>query len=81
VHASEIADSFGTSKVAFFVLLGALLEETECLPAETATAVLQATVKNPKILELDLKALDAGKFYVEHEVHVGAMSQPDGFAD
>jgi Pyruvate/2-oxoacid:ferredoxin oxidoreductase gamma subunit len=78
VPASEIADSIGTAKV---VMLGALLEETECLPSETAVAVLEASVKNPKMLEMDKKAIEAGRFYVEHEVHVGAMSQPDGFAD
>jgi hypothetical protein len=33
------------------------------------------------MLEMDKKAIEAGRFYVEHEVHVGAMSQPDGFAD
>jgi 2-oxoisovalerate ferredoxin oxidoreductase beta subunit len=81
VPASEIADSIGTAKVANVVMLGALLEETECLPSETAVAVLEASVKNPKMLEMDKKAIEAGRFYVEHEVHVGAMSQPDGFAD
>jgi 2-oxoisovalerate ferredoxin oxidoreductase beta subunit len=81
VPASEIADSIGTAKVANVVMLGALLEETECLPSETAVAVLEANVKNPKMLEMDKKAIEAGRFYVEHEVHVGAMSQPDGFAD
>jgi 2-oxoisovalerate ferredoxin oxidoreductase beta subunit len=81
VPASEIADSIGTAKVANVVMLGALLEETECLPSETAVAVLEASVKNPKMLEMDKKAIEAGRFYVEREVHVGAMSQPDGFAD
>ena len=33
VPASEIADRLGSAKVANVVMLGALLEETECLPA------------------------------------------------
>ena len=37
VPASEIADRLGSAKVANVVMLGALLEETECLPAESAT--------------------------------------------
>ncbi len=36
VPASEIADRLGSAKVANVVMLGALLEETECLPAESA---------------------------------------------
>ena len=36
VPASEIADRMGSAKVANVVMLGALLEETECLPAESA---------------------------------------------
>ncbi len=80
VPASEIADAIGSAKVANVVMLGAMLEETECLPAETAMAVLQDTVKNQTILELDRKALNAGREYVDNQVRVGAVSQPDGFA-
>src|SRR3954451_1613614 len=64
--ASEIADVIGSAKVANVVMLGALLEETECLPPETAMAVLQDTVKNQAILELDRKALQAGREYVDN---------------
>jgi len=80
VPASEIADAIGSAKVANVVMLGALLEETECLPAETAMAVLQDTVRNAAILELDRKALNAGREYVDHMVRVGPVSGPDGFA-
>src|SRR5574337_1201381 len=55
--ATEIADRLGAGKVANVVLLGALLEETECLSPETAWAVLQAKVRNPQLLELDRQAL------------------------
>jgi hypothetical protein len=61
-------------------MLGALLEETECLPAESAISVLEATVTNPKMLELDRQALAAGRDYIDTQVEVGAVSQPDGYS-
>ncbi len=80
VPASEIADRLGSAKVANVVMLAALLEETECLPAESAISVLETTVKNPKLLELDRQAMKAGRDYVDTEVEVGAVSQPDGYS-
>ena len=80
VPASDIADSMGSAKVANVVMLGALLSETECLPAETALAVLEHKVKNPAMLELNRRALEAGQRYDQQEIHV-SLSQPDGFAD
>jgi 2-oxoisovalerate ferredoxin oxidoreductase beta subunit len=80
VPASEIADKLGSAKVANVVMLGALLEETECLPNESAISVLEHSVKNPKLLELDRKAITAGRDYVDNEIEVGAVSQPDGYA-
>jgi 2-oxoisovalerate ferredoxin oxidoreductase beta subunit len=80
VPASEIADGMGSAKVANVVMLGALLEETECLPTESAISVLEATVKNPKLLELDRTAITAGRDYVDTKIEVGAVSQPDGYS-
>ena len=80
IPASEIADKLGSAKVANIVLMGALLEETECLSPDTAMRVLEAKVKNPALLELDRKALDAGRIYIDHTVAVGAVTQADGFA-
>lgn len=80
VPASEIADVLGSAKVANVVMLGALLEETECLPAESAIHVLEVTVKNPKLLELDRKAIAAGRDYVDTKIEVGAVAQPDGYS-
>ncbi|HLI61790.1 MAG TPA: 2-oxoacid:acceptor oxidoreductase family protein, partial [Terriglobales bacterium] len=80
VPASEIADGLGSAKVANVVMLGALLEETECLPAESATTVLEETVRNPKLLDLDKKALAAGRDYVDTKIEVGAVAQPDGYS-
>ncbi len=80
VPVSEIADRMGSAKVANVVMLGALLEETECLPADTAIAVLEATVKNKKLLELDRQAIKAGQDYVDTEVEVGSVAQSDGYS-
>jgi len=80
VPAAEIADKLGSAKVANIVLMGALLEETECLAATTARKVLEAKVKNLALLDLDYKALDSGRVYIDHTVSVGAVTQADGFA-
>ena len=68
VPASEIADLIGSAKVANIVMLGALIQETGCLPCATAKAVLERIVKNPKLLELDRQALLAGADYVQKRV-------------
>ncbi len=80
VPASEIADKLGSAKVANVVMLGALLEETECLPTELAVDVLEALVKNPKLLDLDRRAIVAGCDYVDTQIEVGAVPQPDGYS-
>jgi 2-oxoisovalerate ferredoxin oxidoreductase beta subunit len=81
VPVSEMADRIGTAKVANVVMLGALLEETGCLPTDTAISVLEQTVKNKKLLELDRQAIVAGRDYVDTTIEVGAVSQPDGYSD
>ena len=78
--ASEIADRLGSTKAANIVMLGALLEETECLSPETAMAVLENTVKKEALLKIDRIALEEGRKFVDGQVRAGAMSQPDGFA-
>jgi 2-oxoisovalerate ferredoxin oxidoreductase beta subunit len=80
VPASSLADQLGSAKVANAVMLGALLEETACLPEATAMGVFQDTVKKKDMLELDRKALDAGAHFVKTHHLVTAMSQPDGYA-
>jgi 2-oxoisovalerate ferredoxin oxidoreductase beta subunit len=80
VPASDIADKLGSAKVANVVMLAALLEETECLPSESAISVLEATVTNPKLLELDRQALSAGREFIDTQVEVGAVAQPDGYS-
>jgi 2-oxoisovalerate ferredoxin oxidoreductase beta subunit len=78
IPASEIADRLGTAKAANVVLLGAVLEETECLAGGTAMQVLEDKVKKVSMLEVNRKALAAGRQYIDHEAHIGAVSQPDG---
>jgi len=71
IPASEMADSLGSAKVANVVMLGAMLQETECLPMDSVMGVLTETVLNQKMLELDRQALEAGRKYVEQQVPVG----------
>jgi 2-oxoisovalerate ferredoxin oxidoreductase beta subunit len=78
IPATAIADEIGSAKVANVVMLGAVLEATDCLPFTTARAVLNGMVKNPKLTEMNDKALDAGREYVNKEVLVGAVAGPDG---
>ena len=80
IPVSQMADQIGTAKVANVVMLGALLEETGCLPTDTAISVLESTVQNPKLLELDKRALVAGRDYIDTTIEVGAVSQPDGYS-
>jgi hypothetical protein len=60
--------------------MGALLEETECLTPQTAFGVLEDKVKRLNLLEVDRKALTAGRLFIDDQAHIGALSQPDGFA-
>jgi len=80
VPASEIADKLGSTKATNIVLLGALLEETECLASETAIAAIEEKLKKAALLEINRKALEAGRQFIDHQVWVGAESQADGFA-
>jgi len=80
IPASAMADKLGSTKATNIVLLGALLEETECLLSTTAEGVLETKVKKQELKEINRKALAAGREFIDHYVRVGAVSQPDGFA-
>ncbi len=80
IPAAEIADKLGSTKATNIVLMGALLEETECLASGTALSVLEDKVKKLDLLEIDRKALTAGRLFIDDQAHIGAVSQPDGFA-
>ena len=78
--AAEIADQLGSTKVANVILMGALLEETECLGVDTALEVIRSRVKKVELLEINRRALEAGRRFVDDEVWTGAETQADGFA-
>jgi 2-oxoisovalerate ferredoxin oxidoreductase beta subunit len=80
IPASEMADKLGSTKSTNIVMMGALLEETECLLPATADGVLETKVKKVALKEINRKALAAGRDFIDHYVRVGAVSQPDGFA-
>jgi Pyruvate/2-oxoacid:ferredoxin oxidoreductase gamma subunit len=80
VPASEIADRLGSAKVANVVMLGALLEQTECLAPATAMGVIESKVKKVDLLETNRRALRAGQEFIANDVNIGAVTQPDGFA-
>ncbi len=67
IPAAEIADRLGSTKVVNMVMLGGLLELTRMLRQETAEEVLQAKVRNLKLLELDRKAIQAGMECAQQE--------------
>jgi 2-oxoisovalerate ferredoxin oxidoreductase beta subunit len=80
IPASEMADKLGSTKATNIVLMGALLEETECLLPATAEGVLETKVKKVALKEINRKAMATGRDFIDHYVRVGAVSQPDGFA-
>jgi 2-oxoisovalerate ferredoxin oxidoreductase beta subunit len=80
IPASEIADQLGSAKAANIVMLGALLEETECLAPATALSVLEDKVKKISLLDIDRRALAAGRQFIDRHVHDEAVAQADGFA-
>jgi hypothetical protein len=43
-------------------------------------SVLEDKVKKLDLLEIDRKALTAGRLFIDEQAHIGAVSQPDGFA-
>ena len=81
IPAAEMADKLGSTKVTNIVMMGALLEETECLAPGTALGVIQDKVKKVDLLETNRKALAAGRHFVDEHAHDEPVSQPDGFAD
>jgi 2-oxoisovalerate ferredoxin oxidoreductase beta subunit len=62
-----LADQLGASKVANVVMLGALLEATQMLEQERVVGALRRLVKNPRLFELDLKALECGREAVRND--------------
>jgi 2-oxoisovalerate ferredoxin oxidoreductase beta subunit len=80
IPASSMADKLGSTKVTNIVMMGALLEEAECLSSETAMSVIESKIKRVDLLETNRQALATGRNFIDNQVRVGAVSQPDGFA-
>ncbi len=74
----RLPNEIGSAKVANVVMLGALLEASGCLPFTTAREVLSGLVKNPKLAEMNERALEAGREHLTNEVLAGAVAGPDG---
>lgn len=58
---TKLADGLGDARAGNIVMLGALLEATSCLEAETIDRALQKIVKGARWLELDRRALECGR--------------------
>lgn len=58
--ATEIADKLGSGKAANMVVLGALLGKTNLLDKEAVLDVVRAITKKAELLDLNLKAIEAG---------------------
>jgi Pyruvate/2-oxoacid:ferredoxin oxidoreductase gamma subunit len=65
--ATAIADEIGSAKAANMVALGAFIERTRLLDPIGITTVVEAMTKtkNRSLLELNLKAIDAGRRFVQ----------------
>ena len=80
IPASAMADKLGSTKVTNIVMMGALLEEAECLSSDTAMGVIESKIKKVDLIETNRLALASGRNFIDNQVRVGAVSQPDGFA-
>lgn len=80
IPASAIADKLGSVKSANIVLMGALLEETQCLAPETALEAMGAKLHKAALQEINRQALEAGRQFIDQQVWTGPETQPDGFA-
>lgn len=78
VPASEIADQLGDAKAANMVMLGALLELASFPPVKTALAVLEASVHNETLLEVDRQALEAGGAFIRKAASDDVCAQVTG---
>jgi len=73
IPAAEIADKLGSTKAANIVLLGALLQATDCLQAATAEGVLKTKIKKAEFVEVNQRALAAGRNFLQQQTHAPAL--------
>jgi Pyruvate/2-oxoacid:ferredoxin oxidoreductase gamma subunit len=62
--ATEMADELGSAKAANMVALGAVMGQTNLLDPTVIFKVVEAMTKNRSLLELNLKAIEAGRRFV-----------------
>lgn len=65
---THLADELGDARAGNMMMLGAFLEATQALPEESAVAVLRETIKNQRILEIDLKAISRGRQAIQERI-------------
>jgi Pyruvate/2-oxoacid:ferredoxin oxidoreductase gamma subunit len=70
---TKIADELGDTRVGNIVTLGALMEVAQVVDDEQVDAALAHTVKSARWLELDRKALVAGKQAARQALRVGVQ--------
>jgi Pyruvate/2-oxoacid:ferredoxin oxidoreductase gamma subunit len=58
---TRLADELGDARASNMLMLGALLEITAVLPEASIAAALRRMVKNPRWVELDVRALARGR--------------------
>jgi 2-oxoisovalerate ferredoxin oxidoreductase beta subunit len=67
VPATEIATELGSLKVQNMVILGAYLEKSKLIHPETLNMVLKGMLKKAALLEMNLKAIEAGREYARKQ--------------
>jgi 2-oxoisovalerate ferredoxin oxidoreductase beta subunit len=71
---TKIADDLGEARAGNIVMLGALLEVTNMLNGEAVDAALLAHVKSARWLEIDRRALQAGREAARETVRAGEVA-------
>jgi 2-oxoisovalerate ferredoxin oxidoreductase beta subunit len=66
VPASEIATELGSLKIQNMVILGAYLEKTKLIHPDTLEMVLMGMLKKATLLEMNIKAINAGRDVVKN---------------
>jgi 2-oxoglutarate ferredoxin oxidoreductase subunit gamma len=60
LSATELAEQIGSAKVTNLVVIGALIAKTHLLTKESIFAAIDTLVKNPKLVEMNRRAVEAG---------------------
>jgi 2-oxoisovalerate ferredoxin oxidoreductase beta subunit len=74
--ATEMADKLGSTRAANMVMLGALLERTGSIRAETVFSTLTQMIRNEKLLDIDRRAITAGMDFARQKQADPAQTVP-----